>query len=138
MTELKDCPFCGGKAEAYKREKWYSRAIDIRCSNNSCGAHFAGFSANEWNTRTAPEGVVLTDRMKLTAVVMANGRRLIKANKITSNQRLYMEMLGTGMTTARVACIQLGLHPEGNETFLSVMLDSISTLNLVAKAAQGG
>ncbi len=84
------------------------------------------------------EGMVLTDRMKLTAVVMANGRRLIKANKITSNQRLYMEMLGTGMTTARVACIQLGLHPEGNETSLSVMLDSISTLNLVAKAAQEG
>lgn len=39
MTELKPCPFCGGKAvlhEAYKTERVECRAY-IRCDN--CGAH---------------------------------------------------------------------------------------------------
>ena len=61
------------------------------------------------------------------AIVMANARRLIRATKSTSNGRLYMELFGTGLTTARVRCIQdLGLDPDGNKTNYTKMMEHIS------------
>jgi hypothetical protein len=60
------------------------------------------------------------------AIVMANARRLIKAKKITSNGRLYMELFGTGLTTARICCINdLGLDPDSNETSYNKMMKHI-------------
>ena len=62
----------------------------------------------------------------LRARVMANARRLIKAKKSTSNARLYMELFGTGFTTARFCCINnLGLDPDGNETDYNKMMKHI-------------
>jgi len=60
------------------------------------------------------------------AIVMANTRRLIKAKKITSNGRLYMELFGTRLTTARICCINdLGLDPDSNETSYNKMMKHI-------------
>ena len=56
------------------------------------------------------------DLAKRDALIMANARRLIKAKKITSNGRLYMEIFGTGMGTARNRCRQLGFDPDDNKT----------------------
>jgi hypothetical protein len=56
------------------------------------------------------------------ALVMANARRLIKAKKITSNGRLYMELFGTGLLTARCRCLyDLGLDPDSNKTSYTEM-----------------
>ena len=66
---------------------------------------------------------------KRDAIVMANARRLIKANKITSNGRLYMELFGTGLSTARHLCINhLGLDPESNITSYNEMIKYIENL----------
>ena len=59
------------------------------------------------------------------ALVMANARRLIKANKATSNARLYSELFGSGLSSAWRACVQIGLNPEGNETSYNVMMKHI-------------
>jgi hypothetical protein len=57
------------------------------------------------------------------AIVMANARRLIKAKKITSNGRLYMELFGTGLSTARSRCLNdLGLDPDSNKTSYTEMM----------------
>lgn len=57
------------------------------------------------------------------AIVMANARRLIKANKRTSNGRLYMELFGYGLSTARHCCVsELGIDPESNETSYNKMM----------------
>ena len=47
---------------------------------------------------------------------LSNARRLIKANKRTSNGRLVMELFGTGMGTARDYARKLNLDPDSNET----------------------
>ena len=63
---------------------------------------------------------------KRDAIVMTNARRLIKANKATSNGRLYMELFGTGLTTARLCCMNnLGLDPDSNETSYTEMMKHI-------------
>ena len=69
------------------------------------------------------ERVVMLQR---DALVMANARRLIKANKITSNAKLFMELFGTGMGTAMKRCRELGLCPESNKTSYSEMIAKIS------------
>ena len=61
------------------------------------------------------------------AIILANARRLIKANKRTSNGRLYMELLGTGLGTARQRCIDnFGLDPDGNQTNYNEMMEFIA------------
>lgn len=60
-------------------------------------------------------------RLKRDALVMANARRLIKARKATSNAKLYMELFGTGFSTARQCCSELGVNPDGNITNYSSM-----------------
>lgn len=62
------------------------------------------------------------DMLRRDALVMANSRRLIKAKKITSNGRLYMELFGTGLGTARNRCRELGLCPDCNETSYNEMI----------------
>ena len=63
---------------------------------------------------------------KRDAIVMANARRLIKAKKATSNGRLYMELFGTGFTTARLCCMNnLGLDPDSNVTCYNEMMAHI-------------
>lgn len=59
------------------------------------------------------------------ALIIANARRLIKANKRTSNQGLYMDLFGTGFGTARTRCIKLGCDPESNITDYTAMIESI-------------
>lgn len=67
---------------------------------------------------------------KRDAIVMANARRLIKAKKLTSNGRLYMELFGTGMGTARLCCRNnLGLDPDSNVTDYSAMMAHIEQGN---------
>lgn len=56
------------------------------------------------------------------ALVMANARRIMKSKKITSNGRLYMELFGTGLGTARNRCRELGLCPDSNETSYNEMI----------------
>ena len=63
--------------------------------------------------------------LKRDALIMANARRLIKARRITSNGRLYMELFGTGMGTGRARARELGLDPDGNETSYNQMCDFI-------------
>ena len=61
------------------------------------------------------------------ALIMANARRLIKAKKITSNAKLYMELFGTGFFTARACCLNnLGLNPDSNKTSYKEMMDHIN------------
>jgi hypothetical protein len=61
------------------------------------------------------------------ALVMANARRLIKAKKITSNGRLYMELFGTGLSTARSRCLNdLGLDPDSNKTSYNTMMEFLT------------
>jgi hypothetical protein len=60
------------------------------------------------------------------AIVMANARRLIKANVRTSNGRLYSELFGTGCGSGRDGCRQLGLNPDCNKTSYEKMCDHIS------------
>ena len=63
---------------------------------------------------------------KRDALVMANARQLIKAKKITSNVRLYMELFGTGLGTASMCCLNnLGLDPNSNETSYNKMMQHI-------------
>jgi hypothetical protein len=50
---------------------------------------------------------------------MANARRLIKANKSTSNQSLMAELFGMGFGSAGQRCRQIGLEPSSNKTSLS-------------------
>ena len=65
------------------------------------------------------------ESLKRDALVMANARRLIKANKRTSNGRLYMEIFGTGCGTGRAGARLLGLDPDSNETSYNDMCDHI-------------
>jgi|TARA_R110000823_G_scaffold300197_1_gene420965 hypothetical protein len=67
--------------------------------------------------------------LERTAIVLSNARRLIKAKSITSNGRLYMELFGTGMGTARDACREIGLNPDDNKTSYNVMMSFISKVN---------
>ncbi len=60
------------------------------------------------------------------AIVMANAKRLIKLKKITSNGRLYMELFGTGLGTARSRCLHLGLDPDSNKTSYSKMMEFLT------------
>lgn len=62
---------------------------------------------------------------RLESLVMANARRLIKANKSTSNSRLYSELFGTGYGTARKYCCKLGLDPDSNVTNYNDMMKFI-------------
>lgn len=59
------------------------------------------------------------------ALIMANARNLIKAHKRTSNQRLYMELFGTGFGTARSRSRRLGCDPESNVTNYNEMMKHI-------------
>lgn len=65
--------------------------------------------------------------LRRDALVMANARRLIKAKSITSNGRLYMELFGTGMQTARDRVRGLGLDPDSNATIYNVMMEHLAT-----------
>ena len=65
------------------------------------------------------------DQLKRDALVMANARRLIKAKRITSNGRLYMELFGTGLGTARDRCRELGLDPDGHATNYNSMIEHL-------------
>jgi hypothetical protein len=59
------------------------------------------------------------------ALVMANARRLIKANVRTSNGRLYSEIFGTGCGSGRQGSRNLRLDPDGNKTCYSAMCSYI-------------
>jgi hypothetical protein len=67
----------------------------------------------------------IMERLKEDALVMANARRLIKANVRTSNGRLYSEIFGTGCGSGRQASRNLGLDPDGNKTRYSRMCSYI-------------
>jgi len=69
--------------------------------------------------------------IKTTAIVMANARSIIKAKKITSNGRLYMQLFGTGLGTARQYCRDLGLDPDSNVTCYNTMMDHIAKQEVV-------
>jgi hypothetical protein len=64
--------------------------------------------------------------LKGDAIVMANARRLIKANVRTSNGRLYSELFGTGCGSGRSACRELGLNPDCNKTSYEEMCNHIN------------
>jgi len=65
---------------------------------------------------------------KIKAIAMANARKLIKKSKFTNNANLYMNLFGTGMTTAIECCEKsLGLDPGSRETNYSEMLDFIDS-----------
>jgi hypothetical protein len=67
----------------------------------------------------------IIERLKEDALVMANARRLIKANVRTSNGRLYSEIFGTGCGSGRQGSRNLGLDPDGNKTCYSAMCSYI-------------
>lgn len=67
------------------------------------------------------------DIREVWAITMANARRIILRKKRTSNGRLFMELFGTGMGTARARCRLIGLDPDSNNTSYSEMIDSMST-----------
>jgi hypothetical protein len=69
--------------------------------------------------------------MSIDALVMANARRLIKANKITSNGRLYSELFGTGMGTGQDRCRELGLDPDSNKTSYNEMIEHLKSKSLI-------
>ena len=64
---------------------------------------------------------LVIERLKEDALVMANARRLIKANVRTSNGRLYSEIFGTGCGSGRDGCRNLGLDPDDNKTRYNIM-----------------
>lgn len=52
------------------------------------------------------------ERVKEAALVMANARRIVKRTTM-SNARLFMELYGSGLGTARIYCRDmLGLDPD--------------------------
>ncbi len=53
MSELKNCPFCGGETIQYGADK----CCDIEC--NGCGILIENMTVSEYNTRTVPEGLVM-------------------------------------------------------------------------------
>ncbi len=62
MNELKNCPMCGCEAELEED----SKGAVVQCTNYfHCGittgddSDTAAAALNKWNTRTAPEGMVL-------------------------------------------------------------------------------
>lgn len=59
--------------------------------------------------------------IKIEALIMANARRLIKANKSTKNCSLYSELFGVGGTSSLSKCKELGLDPYSNETCYNKM-----------------
>jgi len=61
------------------------------------------------------------------ALVMGNARKLIKANKRTTNASLYMHLFGTGMTTAVRCCKDLGLDPDSNVTDFTSMMNKLAS-----------
>lgn len=65
------------------------------------------------------------EQIKRDALILANSRRVHRAPKSRSNAGLYMDIFGTGFTTARHRCVQLGLDPDGNETRYNCMIDFI-------------
>lgn len=67
------------------------------------------------------------DIREVWAISMANARRIVKKKKAFSNGRLFMELFGTGMGTARDRCRMLGLDPDDNRTSYSVMMCEIKT-----------
>lgn len=68
-----------------------------------------------------------SERKHILAIVMANARRIIKAKNKTTNGRLYMELFGSGSTTAWKVCKQdLGLDPDDNKTSYSEMIKYIT------------
>jgi hypothetical protein len=66
------------------------------------------------------------------ALVMANARRLIKANVRTSNGRLFSELFGTGCGTGRDLARKLGLDPDCNKTDYNKMRSYIDSQALKA------
>jgi len=60
------------------------------------------------------------------AIIMANARRLVKP-KSWSNAQLYMEIFGTGSTTAYQRCLNLGLEPDGVKTDYTSMAEHINS-----------
>ena len=99
------------------------------------GMGYSVYLTNEWRTSMAVSGfirsladikrIVELENEKLTlckseletyALVMANARRLIKANVRTSNGRLFSEIFGTGFGTGRDSARSLGLNPDCNKT----------------------
>jgi hypothetical protein len=72
------------------------------------------------------KALIIVD-LKGDAIVMANARRLIKANVRTSNGRLYSELFGTGCGSGRSACRELGLNPDCNKTSYEEMCNHINS-----------
>lgn len=61
MTELKPCPFCGGKGEILKSHNCEERPYLVICSNDECKASVGIFSNTKeeaietWNRREGNE-----------------------------------------------------------------------------------
>lgn len=69
------------------------------------------------------------ERVKEAALVMANARRIVKRTTM-SNGRLFMELHGSGLGTARSYCRDmLGLDPDSKETNYSEMMAFIGEQN---------
>ena len=62
---------------------------------------------------------------ELQAIVMANARKLIKANVRTSNGRLASDLFGMGAGSGRERCRELGLDPDSNVTNYTAMMNRI-------------
>lgn len=67
ITELKECPFCGGEAQLFPKDRDnppYQRFYDVRCVTKDCyledGADYMfdtkGEAVAKWNTRAARPG----------------------------------------------------------------------------------
>ena len=63
---------------------------------------------------------------KRDALIMANARRLILRKKLMTNAVMYMELFGTGFTTANSECAKLGLDPDSNATSYNAMCEHLN------------
>ena len=110
---------------AYFKEKLSLLARDIdNYTAEEAAREFARLA------NTADKNIFLEDEFnehgkRTQAIVMSNARRLIKANKITSNTRLYSELYGTGSGTAYTRCRFIGLDPDSNVTDYTEMMKSL-------------
>jgi Lar family restriction alleviation protein len=61
ITDLKPCPFCGGKAELIKRRQCLADAYSVRCKNSGCRGRTQKLvrteqqAIEEWNRRAGNE-----------------------------------------------------------------------------------
>lgn len=57
MTELKPCPFCGGKAELFTEEdKYYKHMVAcVKCGARTPKEHIDAIAISDWNRRMTDE-----------------------------------------------------------------------------------